>query len=82
MPDINPPEVLKAGHQLAALMAAYRRSEDLITIGAYSEGANPTLDRAVRLIDKINAFLIQPMDEGVDLKASREQLLKLVEEDQ
>jgi flagellum-specific ATP synthase len=82
MPDINPPEVLKAGHQLAALMAAYRRSEDLITIGAYSEGANPTLDRAVRLIDKINTFLIQPMDEGVDLKASREQLLKLVEEDQ
>ncbi|MBA4359043.1 MAG: flagellum-specific ATP synthase FliI, partial [Desulfovibrio sp.] len=78
VPDLNPPEVLSAARELAELMAAYRRAEDLINIGAYAEGTNPRIDRALRLMDRINAFLTQPMDLGVDLLASREQLLSLM----
>lgn len=78
MPDINPPEVLKAAHELASLVAAYRRSEDLINIGAYQEGTNPKIDRALKLWEPINAFLTQQVDERVDIKTSREQLMALL----
>ncbi len=78
MPQVNPPEVLQAARELLELVAAYRRNEDLINIGAYREGANPVIDRAVRLMDRINAFLRQPMDVGVDLETSRRELLELV----
>ncbi len=81
MPEVNPPEVLKAARRLAELVAAYRRNEDLINIGAYAQGTNPTIDQAIRLLDRINAFLRQSLDEGVDLETSRRQLLELVGEE-
>jgi flagellum-specific ATP synthase len=80
MPEVNPPEVLKASRRLAELVAAYRRNEDLINIGAYSQGANPTIDQAIRLMDGINGFLRQALNEGVDLESSRQQLMNLVRE--
>lgn len=80
MPEVNPPEVLKASRRLAELVAAYRRNEDLINIGAYSQGANATIDLAIRLMDQINGFLCQALDEGVDLESSRQQLVGLVRE--
>ena len=78
MPELNPPEILAAARQLTELMAAYRRAEDLINIGAYAEGTNPRIDRAVRLLEPMNQFLTQPMGEGVDLESSRRQLMELV----
>lgn len=44
---------------LRLLMAAHARSEDLIRIGAYQKGADPTLDRAVEILPQLNAFLHQ-----------------------
>ena len=38
------------------LIAAYRKAEDLINIGAYQKGSNATIDRAVTQIDSINGF--------------------------
>jgi flagellum-specific ATP synthase len=75
---LNPQPVLAAGRQLMELMAAYQKAEDLINIGAYVEGSNPNIDRARRLQDRINAFLLQGQHEKVDLKTSRQQLLELV----
>jgi flagellum-specific ATP synthase len=80
MPEVNPPAIVKAARRLAELVAAYRRNEDLINIGAYSQGANPTIDQAIRLMDRINAFLRQGLDEGVGLEASRKELLALTGE--
>jgi flagellum-specific ATP synthase len=78
MPDLNPPEILGAGRELLELIASYRRSEDLINIGAYSQGTNPRIDRAIKMWDKINAFLRQPMEQGEDLANSRKLLLELM----
>jgi len=41
------------------LLATYREAEDLISIGAYSEGANPRVDEAVAKIEALNGFLKQ-----------------------
>jgi flagellum-specific ATP synthase len=57
-------ELADKEHQMAAgdlrnLMATYQKSEDLITIGAYTQGTDPKLDRAINLQDPINDFLKQ-----------------------
>jgi flagellum-specific ATP synthase len=52
------------------LMAIYKEAEDLIQIGAYQEGNNPRLDRAVENIDNINKFLKQDIDDSASYNDS------------
>ena len=47
------------------LLAAYRKAEDLINIGAYRSGANPLIDRAVRQHDDVNALLRQDVHDHI-----------------
>ena len=55
---------LAAAQKMRAIYSTYQRAEDLINIGAVAPGANPRLDRAVALIDKVNQFLIQPIGQS------------------
>jgi len=59
------------------LLASYARSEDLIRIGAYQKGADPTLDRAVEVLPQLNAFLQQRAQEIVSFPNMVEALLSL-----
>jgi len=54
--------------ELIATLAAYRKSEDLINIGAYVAGSNPKIDHAIKMIEPINQFLEQRVDEKVDFE--------------
>lgn len=45
--------------------AAYMQIEDLINIGAYVRGSNPTTDTAVAVQERIKEFLRQGIDERV-----------------
>jgi flagellum-specific ATP synthase len=45
------------------MLALYETSRDLIEVGAYRAGTNPTLDRAVRLLPELERFLAQKPDE-------------------
>ncbi len=49
--------------ELREVLATHREAEDLINIGAYRQGANPKIDRAVRLIDPLTHFLRQRVEE-------------------
>ena len=71
----------RRGHarELRRLMAAYRDARDLIEIGAYVRGANPLVDRALALLDVIDAFLRQDVTETVPADASWNDLRMLVE---
>jgi flagellum-specific ATP synthase len=55
-------------------LAIYRKAEDLINIGAYVAGSNPKIDYALKLIDRINAYLRQDIGETVSLPESVAQL--------
>jgi flagellum-specific ATP synthase len=44
----------------------YQRSRDLISVGAYSPGNDPLLDRAIALYPRMEAFLQQSMFERAD----------------
>ena len=67
----------KKANDILNIIATYRKAEDLINIGAYVEGSNPEIDNAIRMIDKINLFLRQGIDEKVNFEESREQLFAL-----
>jgi flagellum-specific ATP synthase len=62
MPAITTPEQRAATTELRRLMAAHRDARDLIEIGAYVPGTNPTVDRAVMLEEHIRGFLCQDLD--------------------
>jgi FliI/YscN family ATPase len=78
-PEITPPEQQAAAQTIRELLAAYRDHEDLISIGAYRPGANPTVDAAIAMRDEIHRFLRQAIDEQSSVEAARGELLKLAQ---
>ena len=45
--------------RMRAILAVYRKAEDMINIGAYVAGSNPKIDEAIRKIESVNQFLRQ-----------------------
>jgi len=68
---------LQKAHELRRLLAAYTASEDLIRIGAYQKGGDPTLDKALALIPELHRFLMQSPREAMTLADSVTKLLAL-----
>ena len=60
--------------RLKETLATFRKAEDLINIGAYVGGSNPKIDFALKMIDRINAYLRQDIGEAVPLAESVAQL--------
>jgi FliI/YscN family ATPase len=56
---IASPDHRHAAGRVRESLAEYRRSEDLINLGAYVAGANPRLDSAIKLRPKVIEFLRQ-----------------------
>ncbi|RPF42919.1 type III secretion system FliI/YscN family ATPase [Thermodesulfitimonas autotrophica] len=77
MPSVVTPEHRQAAGRQRELMAAYRQAEDLINIGAYVAGSNPTIDRAIAVHDQINGFLRQGPDEYTAYDEAVERLLSI-----
>ncbi|EOD55319.1 flagellar protein export ATPase FliI [Aeromonas molluscorum] len=64
------PQVTSAEHQglaraLKQYYSLYQQNRDLITIGAYSQGADPRIDRAINQKPYLDRFLQQSMREVV-----------------
>jgi flagellum-specific ATP synthase len=75
MSSITSKEHLEKAKALRLLLASHTRSEDLIRIGAYQKGADPTLDRAVEIMPQLNAFLCQRPEEIIAFPNAIESLL-------
>lgn len=61
-------------------MATYNEAEDLINIGAYKRGSNPSIDRAINKIDDVNEYLLQDTDEKFTFEETVELLENLFQE--
>lgn len=70
MPAVIDPDHQNWAARMREWLALYRQIEDLINIGAYVKGANPKLDQAVFLNDRINAFLRQGVHESSRISAT------------
>jgi len=64
--------------QLRQILAARRRAQDLLDVGAYAAGSNPLVDAAVAHSTQIDAFLRQSLEVVADPTESWTQLRALV----
>jgi flagellum-specific ATP synthase len=77
MLDIVDDEHRQMAQRIIQILAAYKKAEDLINIGAYVQGSNPEIDYAVTMIDRVNGFLRQEIDEKIDFKQTINQMRSL-----
>lgn len=77
---ISTPEQKQSALALRESMGEYRRSEDLINLGAYVAGSNPRLDTAIRTREPISRFLRQDAHETAPLNSTIEHMSKLASE--
>lgn len=77
MPQIAAEMHYKKASEIRDLIAVYKEAEDLISIGAYQKGSNPKIDKSINLIDKINSFLKQKIDEHYNFEEITNQLMSI-----
>ncbi len=75
MNDIVSREQRQAARDFKQLYSLYQQNRDLISVGAYEPGSNEQIDRAIRAMPQLQAFLSQDMDTRVDLQQSLEELI-------
>ena len=64
----------KAAQYMRRLMAVYAEAEDMIQVGAYQKGSNPSIDEAIDHHEKIEAFLQQETNDTAPINKTLEQL--------
>jgi len=74
MRDITSPEHQRNAGWVKEIMATYKKAEDLINIGAYVSGSNPKIDYAIKMIDRVDEYLQQPVEETAKLEESTSRL--------
>ena len=77
MSQIATREHKQVASRLKTVLATYNEAEDLINIGAYKSGSNPSIDYAISKIDAVNNFLCQDVDEKFAFESSVSMLEEL-----
>ncbi|MFC1513058.1 FliI/YscN family ATPase [Thermodesulfobacteriota bacterium] len=70
MPDVVEADQVGKARRFLETLATYRRSEDLINIGAYAKGSNAKIDNSIQMIDRLNSYLQQAVDDKVSFEES------------
>jgi len=63
MRDVVSTEHFNAANQFRGYLSAYIEAEDLISLGGYAKGSDPIVDKALEMIDGMNLFLRQGINE-------------------
>jgi flagellum-specific ATP synthase len=66
-PTVSGPATNEAAGVIRRLMATYSENEKLINVGAYHNGSNPSIDEAIAKHTAIDEFLMQRVDEKVQV---------------
>jgi flagellum-specific ATP synthase len=73
-PDLVNDDELETIRHFRYLYSRYMRSRDLLAVGAYVPGADVVLDQAMKLYPHMQRYLMQGMNERVDMAQSRSEL--------
>lgn len=73
-------EHLKLCGNIRETLAVYKEQEDLINIGAYKNGSNAKIDRAVKYIEPVNRFLCQGRTEKSTFQQTRKSMEMLFQD--
>jgi flagellum-specific ATP synthase len=76
------PQVVSAEHEQNArsikrVYSAYQQNKDLINLGAYARGSDPTIDLSIAAAPAINAFLQQTTKQIISFETGQEALQTL-----
>jgi flagellum-specific ATP synthase len=77
MTDVAPREHVMAARALKRAAALYDENRDLILMGAYARGSDPSLDQAIAAQPHVTGYILQPEDEPVDMATSVAELTAL-----
>jgi flagellum-specific ATP synthase len=78
MRSVIAPEHLNWSAQIKEWLALYQSAEDLINVGAYVKGANPRIDQAIHVQEKILEFLKQGIDDQSNLQEALARMHSIV----
>ena len=78
MQSLLSPDDLKLANKFRRLWSLYQQNMDLIQVGAYEMGSNPTLDEAIRLRESMEQYLRQDMHEGKDEAGTRDDIRNMM----
>lgn len=78
MPMVTTDNQLQASQQIKQLYSIYEQNRDLINVGAYQQGTNASIDKAIAMQPQIQQFMLQSMNQAVSLSESQQQLDQLV----
>ncbi|MFD1695730.1 flagellar protein export ATPase FliI [Roseibium aestuarii] len=79
MPRCVPEAQLPVLRKAKQLMATFSDMEELIRLGAYRKGSDPTVDEAIRRHEPLETFLTQWKDEATSLEEGYSRLANLLE---
>jgi flagellum-specific ATP synthase len=76
------PKVASKEHKIVAshlrdLLAAYKESEDLITVGAYARGSNSKVDKAIVIYDDLIKLLRQQVEEAFSIDELFDRMIEI-----
>lgn len=77
MVDIVDKDHLKVVHSFKQMYSTYKKNEDLISIGAYTQGSDTRIDRAILMEPSLMEFLKQDMHTPTSYTESLEQLANI-----
>lgn len=77
MPAVVADDHAQAAAAVRRMLSVWSRSEDLVRIGAYKQGTDDHLDRAIRFRPAIREFLMQTARDRETLDEARSRLLRL-----
>ncbi|MFO7494428.1 MAG: FliI/YscN family ATPase [Desulfobacterales bacterium] len=65
MRDVIDPQHLALRSRAVEVLATFQSAEDMIAIGAYSDGSDPQIDQAKKMMPRIKQLLTQDIDQRV-----------------
>jgi len=77
-PQITTPEHMGLTQNFKRIYSLYQQNRDLINVGAYQQGSDPEIDRAIRMQPGLVDFITQDMNQSVSFDSSRTELAEVL----
>lgn len=78
MTEVTDKDHQKFANNFKSTLATYTEAQELINIGAYVDGSNPTIDRAKKLYPEMCKYLKQTIKDRCTFEDSKEELVELL----
>ena len=65
--------------KMRAILSTHHDVEDLLRIGAYAQGSNPRVEKALELLPDVESFLQQQVNEQFTFEQTRQNQAKIAE---